>query len=422
MSQEAENTASVEQSRLASFMLGPWNVDPGTGVMVSGDEHRTLEPKLMELLVFFAAKPLQVFTRTEIEGALWADLVVGEDTVARAVSRLRKALGDSAQSSRFIETLPKRGYRLIAPVSEPYSQAQPIRQRVGWRVPLALLVAAALATSVWLRLPQHTAPNVDANADSSSQIVARADDLYMRFTRSENEAAIGLYEQVLGQHPDHTDAQAGLANALVQRVVRWPRQAGQHRQGVSSLHEALDSGLTQGPEAEAVLGRAVALAERAVRMAPEDPQALKVLAFATTAQGDIQGAEVLYRKVISLNPNAWAAHINLGEIATMRDQPAQAIEQFEMAWAAMTRAYDYEPQRVGPWQVALGVVIGERYEQLGQPVDAELWYRRVLAKAPYEPEATVKLAQLLANSGEPLEAKALCRALTDRVGDYPGCQ
>ncbi|MEJ2299135.1 MAG: tetratricopeptide repeat protein, partial [Woeseiaceae bacterium] len=68
-----------------------------------------------------------------------------------------------------------------------------------------------------------------------------------------------------------------------------------------------------------------------------------------------------------------------------------------------------------------GVLIGETYEQLDQPADAELWYRRVLAEAPYEPEASVRLARLLAASGEEAEARSLCKALSDRVGTYPGC-
>ncbi|MEJ2275430.1 MAG: tetratricopeptide repeat protein, partial [Woeseiaceae bacterium] len=356
-----------------------------------------------------------------IESALWPDVVVGEDTVARAVSRLRRALGDSVESPEYIETLPKRGYRLIANVSPLAARDAAVPQsRRLW--PMYVLVAVAIAGMIWMLVasPPDESP-ADDTTDPVEQQVARADDLYMRFTRADNEAAIALYERVLAEAPDNAAAQSGLANALVQRVVRWPFRPGSAGEGASSLAEALDRGLTGTAEAKAVLARAVAMAERAVRLAPRDPDALKALAFAHTAQGDLERGTEIYEQVLAIDADAWPALINLGEIESMQGNTAGAVERFEQAYEAMTRAYEYEPQRVGPWQVALGVLIGETYEQLDQPADAELWYRRVLAEAPYEPEATVRLARLLAASGEEAEARSLCKALSDRVGTYPGC-
>jgi len=334
---------------------------------------------------------------------------------------LRRVLGDSVEAPEYIETLPKRGYRLIASVS-PLAAGEAAVPRLRRRWPLYALVAVAVAGLTWLMSasPPDEHPTADA-VDPLEQQVARADDLYMRFTRADNEAAIALYERVLAEAPDNAGAQAGLANALVQRVVRWPFRPGAAGEGARSLAEALDRGLTGTAEAQEVLARAVAMAERAVRLAPNDPDALKALAFAYTARGDlVRGAEI-YEQVLAIDADAWPALVNLGEIESMQGDTAGAVERFEQAYEAMTRAYAYEPQRVGPWQVALGVLIGETYEQLHEPADAELWYRRVLAEAPYEPEATVRLAQLLADSGDEAEARLLCRELSARVGEYPGC-
>jgi transcriptional activator of cad operon len=405
----------------ARFRLGAWLVDPETGRLSQGDSGTSLEPRLMALLTLLASAPGRVFSRDAIESALWPDVVVGEDTVARAISRLRRVLGDSVDSPRYIETLPKRGYRLIANVSPPAADdtAPPPSTR---RWPLYGLAVIACVGLVWLltTLSPDESPTADAT-ESVDQQVARADDLYMRFTRADNEAAIALYERVLAEAPDNAGAQAGLANALVQRVVRWPFRPGSADEGASSLAEALDRGLTGTAEAEQVLARAVAMAERAVRLAPRDPDALKALAFAYTAQGDLERGVAIYEQVLAIDADAWPALINLGEIESMRGNIEGAVGYFERAYAAMTRAYEYEAQRVGPWQVALGVLIGETYGRLGQPADAELWYRRVLAEAPYEPEATVRLAQLLADSGDEAEARSLCRELSARVGEYPGC-
>ena len=163
------------------------------------------------------------------------------------------------------------------------------------------------------------------------------------------------------------------------------------------------------------------MAERAVSIAPDDAAALKALAFTATAQGDLARGATLYERAIALNPDSWASMINLGEIRSMQGDMPAAVAQFEQAYAAMERAYAYEPQRVGAWQVAMAVKIGEIHEQLEVPAEAELWYRRALSQAPFEPEATVRLARLLAASGDAAQAETLCDALRERVGRYPGC-
>ncbi|MEJ2523907.1 MAG: transcriptional regulator [Gammaproteobacteria bacterium] len=258
------------------FLLGAWRVEPETGRIRQGDTEASLEPRLMALLTLLASAPGRVFSREVIESALWPDVVVGEDTVARAVSRLRRALGDSVQSPRYIETLPRRGYRLIPTVSPLGTTGAPTlpARRLG---PALVLAGLAIAVALlWFAL--RPPPPDDAathGMDAHARQVARADDLYMRFTRADNEAAIGLYERVLAEAPDNPAALAGLANALVQRVVRWPFPPGSGGKGASSLSEALDRGLTRTPEGGAALARAVAVAERAVRLAPDDPDALK---------------------------------------------------------------------------------------------------------------------------------------------------
>ncbi|MEO1118626.1 MAG: winged helix-turn-helix domain-containing protein [Pseudomonadota bacterium] len=397
-----------------SYDLGPWRVEPETGRLQRDGDIVALEPRLMALLDLLVAARGRVIPRGEIEAALWPDVIVGEDTVARAVSRLRRALGDSASAPTLIETLPKRGYRLMVAVND--DTERPRAGRRAWHVAAlcgALLVATALL--MWPGTPP-TGPR-----DLGTAEVSRADDLYMRFTRADNEAAISLYERALATNPDNTRAQAGLANSLVQRVVRWPDEPDAGTRGAETLSEALDRGLTSTSEARAVLQRAESMANRAVRNAPDDADALKALAFTATAQGELERGAALYERAIRLNPDAWASMINLGEIRSMQGDLPAALTHFEQAHAAMGRAYAYEPQRVGPWQVVMGVQIGAIHEQLGAPAEAELWYRRALNDVPFEPEATVRLARLLAAAGERGEADALCAGLRERVGDYPGC-
>ncbi|MEG3193701.1 winged helix-turn-helix domain-containing protein, partial [Lysobacter sp. D1-1-M9] len=98
----------------------------------------------MDLLLLLAAHPGQVLGRERITAVLWPEVLVGDDSLARTVSKLRQALGDDAKSPRYIETLSKRGYRLLAPVSEaPVRAAGDMRPSVLAR-PGVLLVAALL--------------------------------------------------------------------------------------------------------------------------------------------------------------------------------------------------------------------------------------------------------------------------------------
>ncbi len=410
--------AGNTQSRV--FRVGNWRVEPDTGRIADHDGTVTLEPKVMDLLVLLSRDPGRVWSRDDIEAALWPDSIVGDDTVARAVSRLRRALGDSAQAPSFIETFPRRGYRLIAPVERAGDARIPGEHAARNRVPrpaLVLLVLAIAAVAIAALSLSTSRPAGEADV-----LTERAGDLYMRFTRADNEAAIVLYERALAADKDHAGAQAGLANALVQRIVRWPHRPGAEPAGADSLSEALDAGLTETPAATETLARAAAMAERAARLAPRDPDALKALGLTLTAQGDLKRAERVYRRAIDIDEDSWESLINLGEIHQMRGDQRGAVAVFEQAYAAMGRAYDREPQRIGPWQVALGVAIGGIYEALEQTDDAELWYRRVLAEAPLEPEATTRLAQLLYRSGDRGESERLCKALTEKVGHFPGCE
>src|SRR5438477_11126342 len=94
------------------FELGSWRVDPARDAILRGGKEVRLEPKLMELLLVFAASPSRIISKDEIIARVWNGRAIGDDTLSAAISRLRTALG-ATKSERYIETLPKRGYRLL---------------------------------------------------------------------------------------------------------------------------------------------------------------------------------------------------------------------------------------------------------------------------------------------------------------------
>jgi DNA-binding winged helix-turn-helix (wHTH) protein len=105
----------------------------------------SLEPKAFELLVYFIQHRGRLLEKQEILDAVWDGTFVSENALTRVVAQLRKALGDEAQESKYIETVPKRGYRFIAPVRKPRKPRAVSRRSVAVLVAAAVAVIAAAA-------------------------------------------------------------------------------------------------------------------------------------------------------------------------------------------------------------------------------------------------------------------------------------
>ena len=98
------------------FRLGEWVVDTAAREIRRGDAVERLEPKVMRVLEFLAARGGRVVSRYDLESNVWAGMIVTDDAVTNTVIKLRRALGDKARDPRYIETIAKTGYRLLAPV------------------------------------------------------------------------------------------------------------------------------------------------------------------------------------------------------------------------------------------------------------------------------------------------------------------
>ena len=100
-----------------AFRLDSWLVDPSLNCIARDGTSVRLEPKVMAVLVCLAGHPDQTVAKEELIRTVWPDTFVGDDVLARSISELRRVFEDDAKEPRFIQTIPKRGYRLIAPVS-----------------------------------------------------------------------------------------------------------------------------------------------------------------------------------------------------------------------------------------------------------------------------------------------------------------
>jgi len=111
-----------------SFQLANWQVRPQRNQLYdsSEEETRRLEPRLMKLLCVLAHRQGEVLTREQLDDLLWPDSIVNENSLTRAISELRRKLTPpSASASVFIETIPKKGYRLAVPIEHSPEPASP---------------------------------------------------------------------------------------------------------------------------------------------------------------------------------------------------------------------------------------------------------------------------------------------------------
>ena len=391
--------------------IGNWQVDDAANRLIGPTGEVELEPRVMDLLVLLARQPEVVVSKSQIMQALWGDIHVNEDALARCVFKLRKALGDDARDPTYIETVSKRGYRLIAEVSGTPSgevtraHAKPRQMATLGVGLLAVLVVAAAA---WLTV--FGTPQTETKGVEKDYRLVRADGFYGQFTRTDNEAALQLYENILAESPDDAAALAGLANALTQRQIRY-EGPGIPEAGRRSLTEALQDGWLATDEAAIALTRAAALAERATTLDPSHARAWRALGLVRAAQRDFASAERAYDRALVINPDDWETMINMSELSTLKGDPERSTAYFEQAWFAMEGNYGEDPVAIRPWHSEVGLRIARAKVQLGADEEAELWYRRVLALDPLNADAVRELAGLLMRYGDADAASELCGAL-----------
>ncbi|MBW8879559.1 MAG: AAA family ATPase [Acidobacteria bacterium] len=114
MSQPLEPATPI--SDFGAFRLGEWTVHPAEGTLCAAGRSLRLEPRVMDVLVYLASAPGRVVSKEELLAAVWEGAFVEEGALTQVIHSLRKALGDDARQPQYIQTIPKRGYRLLAPV------------------------------------------------------------------------------------------------------------------------------------------------------------------------------------------------------------------------------------------------------------------------------------------------------------------
>ena len=222
------------------------------------DTKLRLEPKVSTLLHTLLIANGEVVKKEHITSEVWPNVTISDDTLAKTISRLRTTLNDSAQNPAIIETIPKVGYRMLVKRKAPF--------RTKMFVSILLVCCGLLLATVSSIVLKRTS----SEADEITEVLVRADNLYMQYSEPSNEAALVLYETILEKQPNNVKALAGKANAMLQRLVRWPTSVEINSPTGNSLSEALANGQLDSLEAKLIIERARLIAEKAVSLSPDD--------------------------------------------------------------------------------------------------------------------------------------------------------
>jgi DNA-binding winged helix-turn-helix (wHTH) protein/TolB-like protein len=123
------NSTGINASEKRASCFGPFRYDWEQRLLFRDGEMVPLAPKVVETLRVLLERHGAVVEKAELMRAVWPDTTVEEIGLARNISQLRKALGDESEAGRYIETLPKRGYRFVGEVVT--EDGGPARAKVG---------------------------------------------------------------------------------------------------------------------------------------------------------------------------------------------------------------------------------------------------------------------------------------------------
>jgi transcriptional activator of cad operon len=107
----------MEHNRTPRLQIGDWCVDPTSGEISRDGETARLEARAMRLLLCLAEHPGEVLSIDDLLTQVWPGVAVSPDSVYQAIASLRRILGDDPKQPTYIATVPRLGYRMVAPVS-----------------------------------------------------------------------------------------------------------------------------------------------------------------------------------------------------------------------------------------------------------------------------------------------------------------
>jgi DNA-binding winged helix-turn-helix (wHTH) protein/Tfp pilus assembly protein PilF len=370
-----------------TYRFDRFEIDAPAGELRRDGARIALAPKVAELLVALLESGGSVVSRTELQDRLWPDTHTDRERgLNNAMNRLREALADSAADPRFIETVPKRGYRFLARVD----LVEPVRPRPARRsIAIAACVAAgllAVAVLVWVRQPRPSDPPAPAEYWAALRRLKLGGVTDLAEARS-------LLETAAGKSPSFAPAYAALAGVLLDLIDGGKVEpAGTRRLAAEAARTAVrlrndsaDAHLAMGSvrlRAEWQLRLAGEEIDRALRLNPALAEAWRARATLFLARGDAGRAVQAAERGVALDPlSAWVGTASGRAIFYQRDVN-RSLDRLE------------QTLRIAPEFGPAHRYLSEVYWQIGRPEDARREFMKTLRYAGADP-ADVERAELI---------------------------
>ncbi|HKQ16455.1 MAG TPA: FlgO family outer membrane protein [Steroidobacteraceae bacterium] len=181
-----------------TLRIGDWFVNPLSGEIARGEERVRLEARTMRLLLCLAETPGEVVSIDALLNQVWSGVVVTPDSVYQAVAALRRLLGDDAKQPAYIVTVPRLGYRLVAPVESPVdgpATPRPARASSRMYVVLALGVLLVCGALSYYLIADRNA--TQAAAAANPKAIAVLPFLDLTDSMNEEPFADGMTEELI---------------------------------------------------------------------------------------------------------------------------------------------------------------------------------------------------------------------------------
>jgi len=297
----------VSLAPVSAWVFGPFRLRVDDRILERNGERVLLAPKVVDTLLVLVENRGQVVSKETLIKSVWPDVTVVESGLSRNICVLRKALEDGMPEGSVIETIPRRGYRFVAEITEeceaaPPPAVAPPRGRFRLRWP-ALAAVALAGLSVSVSHPSRPAlpPPVDPH-------VRIGEHLLYKLSPEETVRASGHFQQAIAASPGSAAAYAGLSVALLQMSAL----------GQCSLPEVAE--------------RAAAAGRRALELDPD-------LAAAHYANGLLnllhrwhtESAETEFRRALQLEPASVQTRCGYAQLKFATGQVAEAIRLIEEA-------------------------------------------------------------------------------------------
>lgn len=369
----------------APFPFGPFTVRPDLNRLEGPAGAVPLEPRVMEVLVYLFRRQGEVVSKEELVREIWDGRFVSDDVVWRSIGELRRALGDDARPPRLLQTVPKRGYRLLPPAAP-----EPVRPPSLWRRRLlagALGLAGLAAGWYAVDRARATAPLPTPATPEIRDALLQGKYLLQRGTPETLAQSLAPFERaaaLAGRAADRRSeaaAWAGLADArhlLVLQRETAPRTGYPLAEAAARRALALDPGLG---ETHATLG-----------------------SILFRYHWDWPAADRELRRAVAAAPGSALVHHDYSWFLV-------ALGRFEEGLAAMRRA-----QEIDPLSLRANADVGWVLYRIRRTGEAIAAMRRLLAVEPGFGMARQCLEHALRHAGRPAEALEEARIGLRRAG------